>query len=65
LFFLGSSLGSMLIPMLLGQVFERFGSFHIITTLLILTFFGFGILIFVIFTSNNTKEKHRSQRNLR
>ncbi|MFA7406280.1 MAG: MFS transporter [Anaerolineaceae bacterium] len=65
LFFLGSSLGSMLIPMLLGQIFEQFGSLHIITTLLILTFLGFGILLFVIFTSNNTKEKLRSQENLR
>jgi len=60
LFFLGSSLGGMLVPMLLGQIFEYVGSYEIMLTLFGLTCAGLVVLIFVILASNRVPEKLRN-----
>lgn len=59
LFFLGSSLGSTVVPMLLGQIFEFVGSYEIMLTLFGLACAGLIVLIFVILASNRVKEKPR------
>ncbi|MCB2209852.1 MFS transporter [bacterium] len=59
LFFLGSSLGSTLVPMLLGQVFDFVGSYEMILTLAGLTVLGLGVLVAVILASNRVGEKAR------
>ncbi len=60
LFFLGSSLGSTLSPMILGQIFEYIGSYQIMLTLFGLACAGLVILIFVILASNRVAEKPRN-----
>jgi MFS transporter, FHS family, Na+ dependent glucose transporter 1 len=60
LFFLGSSLGGTLLPMLLGQIFEFIGSYQIMLTLFSVTVAGLIVLISVIFASNRVGEKDRS-----
>jgi len=57
LFFLGSSLGSTLVPMILGQIFEYIGSYQIMLTLFGLACAGLVVLIFVILASNRVEEK--------
>ncbi len=59
-FFLGSSSGGMLIPMLLGQIFEYIGSYQMMLTLFIAACIGLLVLMAVIFTSNRVGEKIRS-----
>lgn len=61
LFFFGSSMGGMLIPMLLGQIFEYIGSFQLMMALFGLACVGLGILISVIFASNRLGEKVRTK----
>lgn len=56
LFFLGSSLGSTLLPMLLGQIFDRFGSYPMMGALFSMTGMGFAVLLIVLFVS-----KHRGK----
>jgi FHS family Na+ dependent glucose MFS transporter 1 len=58
-FFLGSSLGGMLVPMGLGQIFEYIGSAQIMMTLFILLLLGLAVLISVIYASNRIGEKSR------
>ena len=58
-FFLGSSLGGILIPMLLGQIFEYIGSFQIMLALFVITIAGLIVLISMIFASNRAGEKVR------
>jgi FHS family Na+ dependent glucose MFS transporter 1 len=58
-FFFGSSLGGMLIPMVLGQIFEYIGSYQIMLALFVLTIAGLVVLISVIFASNRAGEKVR------
>ena len=60
LFFLGSSLGSTLVPMILGQIFEYIGSYQIMLTLFGLACAGLLVLIFVILASNRVQEKPRN-----
>ena len=60
LFFLGSSLGGTLVPMLLGQIFDYIGSYEIMLALLGVTFVGLVILISVIRTSKKMGEKVRT-----
>lgn len=60
LFFLGSSSGSTLLPMLLGQIFEYIGSYQMMVALLIASCLGLLVLMAVIFTSNRVGEKARS-----
>lgn len=59
-FFLGSSLGGTLIPMLLGQIFEYVGSYEIMLTLFVATCLGLIVLASLIFTSNRVGEKVRT-----
>lgn len=59
LFFLGSSLGSTVVPMLLGQIFEFVGSYEVMVTLFGLACAGLIVLIFVILASNRAEEKQR------
>lgn len=59
MFFLGSSLGGTLLPMLLGQIFEYVGSYEIMLTLFGGAVIGLIVLIAVIFASNRVGEKAR------
>ncbi len=59
LFFLGSSLGGTLLPMLLGQIFEYLGSYQLMQTLMGLTVLGLVVLVAVILASNRVGEKAR------
>ncbi len=59
LFFLGSSLGGMIIPMLLGQIYEYIGSFQLMLTLFALACAGLVVLVSVILASNRVGEKER------
>lgn len=45
LFFLGSSLGMMLLPLVLGQVFDRFGGYEMMLVLLATALSGLGTMI--------------------
>jgi MFS transporter, FHS family, Na+ dependent glucose transporter 1 len=58
-FFLGSSLGSMIVPTLLGQIFEYIGSFEIMVALFGLSCLGLIILISVNIVSKKVGEKMR------
>jgi len=60
LFFLGSSLGGTLLPMLLGQIFEYIGSYQIMLTLFGGACLGLIVLISVILASNRVGEKARA-----
>jgi MFS transporter, FHS family, Na+ dependent glucose transporter 1 len=59
LFFLGSSLGGTVLPMLLGQIFEYIGSYQIMLTLFGFACVGLLVLTSVIFASNRVGEKAR------
>jgi FHS family Na+ dependent glucose MFS transporter 1 len=59
LFFLGSSVGGMIVPMVLGQIIEYVGSYEIMATLLALILTGLIVLISVIAASNRVGEKER------
>lgn len=59
LFFLGTSLGAMVTPMILGQIFEYIGSFQIMLALFILICLGLAVLVALIFASNSIGEKVR------
>jgi FHS family Na+ dependent glucose MFS transporter 1 len=59
LFFLGSSLGGMIIPMLLGQIFEYVGTAQVMTTIFAFLILGLIVLISVILASNKSGEKIR------
>lgn len=59
MFFLGSSLGGTLLPMLLGQIFEYVGAYEIMLTLFGGAVLGLIVLTSVILTSNRMGEKAR------
>ncbi len=59
LFFLGVSLGGILIPMLLGQIFEFIGSYQVMLALMVLTGLGMLVLFALIIASNRLGEKVR------
>jgi MFS transporter, FHS family, Na+ dependent glucose transporter 1 len=59
LFFLGSSLGGTVIPMVLGQIFEYVGPYEIMLTLFAAAVLGLIVLFSVIFASNRVGEKTR------
>jgi len=59
-FFLGSSLGGMVVPMILGQIFDYIGSYEIMLALFSIAALGLIVLIFVITASNMIGEKARS-----
>ncbi len=59
LFFLGSSSGGTLVPMLLGQIFDYIGSYEIMLTMFGVTVLGLIVLILLIATSNKMGEKSR------
>ena len=60
MFFLGSSLGGTLLPMLLGQIFEYIGAYEIMLMLFGGAVLGLIVLISVIFASNRVGEKART-----
>ncbi len=60
MFFLGSSLGGTLLPMLLGQIFEYVGAYEIMVTLFAGALLGLIVLISVIIASNRVGEKART-----
>jgi MFS transporter, FHS family, Na+ dependent glucose transporter 1 len=59
LFFLGSSLGGTVVPMLLGQIYEYIGSYQLMLTLFALTCVGLIVLVSMILASNRVGEKTR------
>ena len=59
LFFLGSSLGGTLVPMVLGQIFEYIGSYYIMLALFFVSILGLVVLSSVIIKSNRIAEKIR------
>jgi len=59
LFFLGSSLGSTFLPMLLGQIFEYIGSYQIMVTLFGFSAVGLLVLILALMASERVGEKAR------
>ncbi|MFU8826729.1 MAG: MFS transporter, partial [Brevefilum sp.] len=52
LLFLGSSLGMMSLPMILGQVFERYGGYAMMLVLFVAALFGLGTMI-LLFTNRS------------
>jgi FHS family Na+ dependent glucose MFS transporter 1 len=60
LFFLGSSSGGLLVPMLLGQIFEYIGAYQIMMTLFGIACLGLLTLLAVIVASNRVGEKIRT-----
>jgi len=59
LFFLGSGLGGMILPMLLGQIIEYVGTYQVMLTILGYALAGFLVLLLVILASNRAGEKER------
>ena len=59
MFFLGTSMAGIIIPTILGQIYEYIGSYELILSIFIEAFLGFLFLILVIFSSNRTGEKTR------
>jgi fucose permease len=45
LFFLGSGLGMVVLPMVLGQVYEKFGGYQMLLTLFAAALIGLGLMI--------------------
>ena len=62
LFFFGTSLGSMVLPTLLGQIFEFYGSYLVMVTFFMSIFLGLLLLIFVLYASSRV-EKETVSRN--
>lgn len=60
LFFIGASLGGLLMPMLLGQIFYYIGSYFIMVALFITTCLGMFVLLSVLLVSEKVGEKHRN-----
>ena len=60
LFFLGSSLGGTLLPMVMGQIFEYIGAYQIMLTLFGGAILGLVVLFAVILASNRVGEKART-----
>ena len=58
-FFIGTSLAGILIPTILGQIYEYIGSYELIVTLFAEACLGLLFLVFVISSSNKTGEKNR------
>jgi FHS family Na+ dependent glucose MFS transporter 1 len=59
LFFLGSSVGGMIVPMVLGQIFEFVGTYQVMLTLFVMLIAGFFVLLSVLAASNRAGEKVR------
>lgn len=59
LFFLGSSLGGTIFPMLLGQIFEYVGSYQLVLTLFALACLGLAVLVLTLLASKRVGEKKR------
>jgi len=60
LFFIGASLGGLLMPMLLGQIFDYIGSYFIMVALFFTTCLGLLVLLSVLSVSDSVGEKHRN-----
>jgi FHS family Na+ dependent glucose MFS transporter 1 len=59
LFFIGASFGGLLMPMLLGQIFDYVGSYYVMAALFAATFLGLMVLLSVLFVSKKVGEKQR------
>jgi FHS family Na+ dependent glucose MFS transporter 1 len=60
LFFVGASLGGLLMPMLLGQIFDYIGSYYIMVALFITTCLAMLVLLLVLLVSEKVGEKQRN-----
>jgi hypothetical protein len=60
LIFLGSSSGGMLMPMLLGQIFEYIGSYEIMLALFFITALGLVVLLQLLSTSKRIRVRSRA-----
>lgn len=60
LFFVGASLGGLLMPMLLGQIFDYIGSYYIMVALFITTCLAMLVLLLVLLVSERVGEKQRN-----
>jgi FHS family Na+ dependent glucose MFS transporter 1 len=60
LFFVGVSFGGIVMPMLLGQIFDFIGSYYVMVALFAATIIGLVVLLAVIFLSIRLGEKQRS-----
>ena len=56
-FFLGSSSGSMILPMLIGQIFEYYGSYEIVIALFSYAVLGLVVLIYLVKGFNRAGKK--------
>ncbi len=59
LFFIGTSLGGMVLPTLLGQVFDYIGSYQMMVTLFAASCLGLAFLILVLLASSRVVRKKR------
>jgi FHS family Na+ dependent glucose MFS transporter 1 len=60
LFFMGSSLGGMILPMVFGQIFENIGTYQMLLAMFTVLILGLLVLISVIFASDRAGEKVRA-----
>lgn len=56
-FFLGSSSGSMILPMLIGQIFEYYGSYEIVIALFSYAVLGLVVLVYLVRGFNRAGKK--------
>jgi len=59
-FFLGSSSGAMIVPMIIGQIFEYIGGYQIMVALFIGSWLGLIVLVYMLMASKRVGEKIRS-----
>ena len=59
LFFVGASFGGLLMPMILGQIFDYIGSYYVMVALFGTTFLGMIVLLSVLGLSKKVGEKQR------
>lgn len=59
LFFMGASFGGLLMPMILGQIFEYIGSYYVMVSLFATACLGMIVLFFVLVVSSRVGEKKR------
>lgn len=60
LFFIGASFGGLLMPMILGQIFDYIGSYYVMVALFVTTCLGMLLLMSVLFISKKVGEKQRT-----
>ena len=58
-FLMGGSVGVLIMPALLGQIFDYFGSYYVMVTLFAATCLGMIVLLSFLFVSNREDQKYR------